>query len=338
MKIRAHHYLLKALRRGRVLKKFIKDELRQQNRNVKLTDRISCFVRGFNSNKAELFDFKGRGYSSFYSDFERNKVRKFNKVHGLLLDRKDIFHSQMARLGLGPKVVGTIVDGRFYKHGSSEAKDSDELYFECRGNALVRPVKRTGLRRTLRYIHEEDGFREIRELGKSSERSVPIENLMKGHWQVLEGVQGESLGVSDSIVPVEADPVLRVTTLKSSLTGEIKPIFSFIACSSSERKDYIEVELERGVLTEKISVDNEGKLSRLELVEEVISLAGYDEAVKQALYAHHSFPNLNAVSWWLVKSHGGWLMINGTNKLDTHVVQAYRPCKDVFKKAGWDND
>src|SRR5690554_4148835 len=246
MKVRTHHYLLKALRRGRVLKKFIKDELRQQNRNVKLTARLSCFVRGFNSNKAGLFDFKGSGYSSFYSDFERNKVRKFNKVHGLLLDRKDIFHSQMARLGLGPRVIGTLVNGGFYKYGSPVAKALDEFYLECQGTVLVRPVKKTGLTRTLRYIHEEDGFREIRELGKSIERSVPIEYLIQGHWQVLEGVQGMSMGICGSIVPVEADPVLRVTTLKSSLTGEIRPVFSFISYSHDDDKEYIEVEVRRG--------------------------------------------------------------------------------------------
>ncbi len=336
MKFRMHHYLLKALRRGRVLKKFIKDELRQQSRNVKLTARLTCFIRGFNSSKANLFDFKGSGHSSFYSDFERNKVRKFNKVHGLLLDRKDIFHSQMARLGLGPRVIGTVVNGGFYKYGSPEPKALDEFYLECQGTVLVRPVKRTGLRGTLRYIHGEDGFREIRELGKSIEHAVPIEYLMQGHWQVLEGVKRESLGVRDSIVPIEADPVLRVTTLKSRRTGDIRPVFCFISYSCLGRKEYIEVEVESGALTEKVSVDNEGKVSRGEIVGETISLDGYGEAIDQAVYAHYAFPNLNAVSWWMVRTNGGWSMINGTNKLDTHIVQAYLPCKDIFKNAGWE--
>src|SRR5690554_638878 len=330
MKVRTHHYLLKALRRGRVLKKFIKDEIRQQNRNVKLTARLSCFVRGFNSNKAGLFDFKGSGYSSFYSDFERNKVRKFNKVHGLLLDRKDIFHSQMARLGLGPRVIGTIVNGCFYKYGSPEPKALNELYLLCQGTVLVRPVKRTGLRRTLSYIHEEDGFREIRELGKSIERSVPIEYLMQGHWQVLEGVERKSLGVPGSVVPVEANPVLRVTTLKSNLTGDITPAFSFISYSCLGRKEYIEVKVESGALTEKVSVDNDGQVSRGEIVGEVVTLDGYGEAIEQAVYAHYAFPNLNAVSWWLLKTTEGWSIINASNKLDTHIAQVYRPYRKLI--------
>jgi len=326
MKVRTHHYLLKALRRGRVLKKFIKDELRQQNRNVKLTARLACFVRGFNSNKAGLFDFKGSGYSSFYSDFERNKVRKFNKVHGLLLDRKDIFHSQMARLGLGPRVIGTIVDGIFYKHGSSEPKALDNLDFKCQASVLFNPLKGTGLKKTLWYIHAQGCSKEMCELGKSSECPVPIKNLMKGHWQVLEGVERESLGVPGSIVPVEADPALRITTLKSSRTGDINSVFSFISYSCHGRKEYIEVEVESGMLTEKISVDDECKVSRFDMIGEDIILDGYDEAVNQAVHAHSALPNLNAASWWLVKVNGGWSIINATNKLDTHIAQAYRPC------------
>jgi hypothetical protein len=339
MKIRFHHYIARAYRRARVYKRLVRDEVRYGRVELGWRKRMGYLFKGFNSDKSYLYDLEQYPLDSYWSDIEENKVRAFNLVHSLLLDRKDIFHVQMAKLGAGPPVVGTLVNGRFYPYPPGEERSFEALVDSLPEDTLVRPLLGTGFGKTLRWLHM--GERGL-ELGRSraDREAIPARQaLSSGWWQIMGPAGISKASYAERLLPGRKN-LLRITTLRCPESGAVFPAFA-IQVIGEDSPLYAQVDLESGVLGQGVRLlrgksrkechacqpDNGARING-------VVVDQWPQPLELAIRVHDALPTLAAVSWQMALSGQGWQIVNATNRLDAESVQFHGPLfkNDRFKE------
>jgi hypothetical protein len=339
MKIRMHHYLAKAYRRARVYRRLVRDEVRYGRAELGWFKRMGYLLKGFNSDKSYLYDLEQYPLDSYWSDIEENKVRAFNLVHSLLLDRKDIFHVQMAKLGAGPLVVGTLIDGRFYPYPPGKEQSFASLVDSLPDDTLVRPLRGTGFGKTVRWL--QMGERGL-ELGRSrpDRAAIPAHLALSiGWWQIMAPVGISRASYAYRLFQKRKN-LLRITTLRCPESGAAFPAFA-IQVIGEDSPLYARVDLETGVLGQGVRLlrvksrkechacqpDNGARIDG-------VTVDQWPQALALATRVHDALPTLAAVSWQLALSEQGWQIVNATNRLDAEWAQLHEPLSENtgFKK------
>jgi hypothetical protein len=311
MKKSMHHYLLKSLRRGRVYKSLLRDELRHGRKDYSWFRRISYLAKGFNSDKSYLYECGSKELARYLSDVEVNKVRKFNRIHGILLDKKDIFHNLMSRLGVGPELHGVFSEGHFYRRGDKVALGLNEAIGKIQDGSTVRPIDTCFTHGAFYRVSNDNGKKVlVNEVGE-----LHIENAMKhGIWNVFDALA------------TREDAFVRITSFRNE-SGEVNILYA-IQQIGLKSPVYCLVDIGSGILRDGVKIDREQyKKTR------VVYYPGTGDRVKGCLvrnwqaakeivlYTHRALPNINAATWYLVPTESGWLILDASNKLDTVLHQ-----------------
>lgn len=339
MKFKLHSFLIKKYRRAKVYRKLYRDEIQYGRKDFSWLKRVGYLLKGFNSNKSYLYDLENHKLDDYYKDLDVNKVRASNLVHGMLLDRKDIFHNQMARLKVGPNILGTFVGGSFYPHQGGEALSCEEGITRLPEGVLVRPSGSDGYRRTLRKLVVQDGKKYIVKSGDdlaSASEVAPTEIgeiFKKGKWKILEPIRIDQ-SYLDS-VKEGVFGLLRITTRRNKNNGDVSIQYAIQQIGKTQLI-YCSIDLNTGKLGQglRILADDYVKQAFTAHPEtgnkiDSVAVSNWEKAKELVLYTHRSLPNINAATWHLVETDKGWKIINAANRLDTVVRQCLiGPFKD----------
>jgi len=328
---RLHNLILKVYLRGRTYRRLLKDERNAVAKPKSIRQRIGYLALGFNSDKANLYGPKA-SLKRYWSDIDANKVRAFNRTHGLLLDRKDIFHAQMARLGYGPKALGMVNRGLFYPAENEVALSVADMLRSLPKGAVIRSISGTGFGHRLIVLNEALFAAGLERQVDGEERVIPLqEALTNGQWLVLNPIHQKARGYAESLCPGSWNSI-SVTTLRRPESQLPFVAFATQRIGEDNNRCYALIDRDIGVLGPAAQLIETPPWKRFLdfFPESGRAIAGvhvdeWETAKRTVLNVHKALPGLIAATWHLLQTDAGYRIIGAGNKLDVRAYQLHRP-------------
>jgi hypothetical protein len=129
------------------VRRFIASERQAAPGSVSALVRLRLLARGMTSDKLE--SYADAGLDRYWSDFDAARTGVLNGVYAELLDRKDMLHHILARLGLGPAIIGVIRRGSVAVQPAPDGgacEQALETVLNQHPNLLLRPLAATDAR------------------------------------------------------------------------------------------------------------------------------------------------------------------------------------------------
>lgn len=349
MALKLHSRVKKLYMRLRVYRSFLRNERAVGGLNPFSLGRYRYFLAGLNSDKRYLYTHDP-DLRNYWSDFDCQRTRAFNKAYGMVFDRKDILHRVLARMNVGPRVLGLVRDGFFYPEDGTEPRRLHDAPDCLPAQFLLRKVG-PSFSRGMYWVCRRNGQWLFNE--HPVEEGRLLEFLGEGWWMAFEHLEQAASGYAAGIFP-QTPNFLHLTVLRCHETGA--PYCAFAtqmigAARCPAQQKTVEhrpeperrydryafsapVGLEAGVLGDAVELEQQGARWDIRFhsahPQSKANIAGVqvDDWQAAKLLVEEvttALPMINAVTWTLLHTDKGFIIVDGSNRLDVVNAQLHGP-------------
>lgn len=299
-------------------------------------NNIKGLLKGFSSDKNNIYELEKYSLNNYLSDFGRNKTSKINGRYSIILDDKVLFEKLLKDYNVCPVTYGEIKNGKLY----IEKQEADintllKLMYEKK-KIILKPLIGGGGKGIVKLEMKEGNIYFNESIISTEELSLKIKNIERyiiseylENGEYLKGVFNETCNTIRIITMIDPKtnlPFIAIAIQKigSSSTFPVDNVWNGGYTSK--------IDLETGKLgrvayhTNKnrtIVWDVKHKDSDKEIKGLVIE--NWDEVKKLILILAKELNFINYIGWDVLVSENGIKVIEGNNYSDVNFLQIHEP-------------
>jgi len=324
------------LRYNIIALRYLISEEKKYDSGTRFFTKIKLLLKGFTSEKKELYDFEKNNIDQYLTDFQRRKTQKINGKYSILIDDKEIFEIILRDQNVVPKTFGKVENGIVSL--SNEKSDVPSLISLVKHNNSIIIKKKIGGggKGIYRIEYANDVITINNKITSEQEFNVFLANLDDS----LISEHLKQADYSNEIYPGTINTI-RMLILKDPNTEK-----SFIASAVHKfgsKKTEPADNVWRGGLTSLVNIDT-GIIQRpalhqennkaIEWVEthpdtniriEGTQIPYWNEITTSVLNLTDNLENIQYIGWDVVVTNDGFKIIEGNNFSDVNIIQIHQP-------------
>ena len=311
--------------------------LERTNRsNLNFIKRIKLLLKGFSSEKYDLYNFNTNDNKKYLSDYQRMKTNEINGKHKIILNDKNLFEKIVTHINITAKNIGKIQNGKVYINNELTTINIFLNNLKSEKEIIIKPLQGGGGNSITKVSYNNDAY-------YLDDVKVTYEEFEKYINQLKNHLIQEHLNQADYSRDIYSGTIntIRILTMRDPETKK-----AFIATAvhkfGSERTKPVDnvwnggmtalVDINTGILqksayhhenNKKITWQNYHPDTKKEI--EGTKIPNWDLVKQKIIELTNELDFLNYVGWDVVVTPESVKVIEGNNCSEVNILQIHQP-------------
>lgn len=316
--------------------KYLINEEKSYKSKVNFLIKIKCLLKGFSTEKYELYNFRRNNMNNYLSDFHRRKTSIINRPYSIILDDKEIFSKITGISNKTSKLFGKIENGNIIMNHRKVTLSEFLKFIEQQNKIIIKKNHGGGGKGIFKIQYIDQKIYINNELQTEKELNKIIVNL--NDYLIMEYLN--QADYAHNIYPGTINTI-RILTMKDPKTSEIIiPIAVHkFGSKNTEPADNVrnggvtaQIDLETGLLNKgALHLENNKKIEWIDVHPDTkVKIEGtqipdWQKMKEELIEVANEFMFLPYVGWDVLITNNGIQIIEGNNFSDVNILQIHQP-------------